>query len=225
MRGAESLGPKTYTLKRERGRRRMGACITRHLGGITRPTEKGAVGAPRALMCYEGRGSFGPKITLSKGKGPSAEGGMDYRRHRENYTIRRERGRRRAACFYLLRGCRNRSAPKFRTIGRERAVGGRGLEYPPPRENYTPEREWGRRRRAADLLDPKRKLRARKRRGRRCAARFLSPLRDADSIGPKNYAIKRERGSRRKGAWITRRLEAITRSKEKWAVGAPSAPI
>ena len=98
--GAESLGPTNYTIKRERGRRRRGADLREQ---ITRPEAKWAVGAPRALISSEGRGIPRPRqLHSQKGKGPSAEGGLDYPTPRENYTIEREWGSRRAACSYLL---------------------------------------------------------------------------------------------------------------------------
>ena len=69
-RGSNSLGPKNYALKRERASRRAVAWITRHLEQITRPKEKGAVGALRSF--------------LSSTRGAESLG-------RENYTLERER--------------------------------------------------------------------------------------------------------------------------------------
>ena len=124
LRGAESIGPKNYTLERERGRRLAGARITRHLGQLTSSKEKGALGAPRAFICYEGCEITRPqklharkrkglrrtgawtarraeKITLSKEKGAAGapRSLIFYEGRRidrlQNYTIERERGRRR----------------------------------------------------------------------------------------------------------------------------------
>ena len=86
LRGAEPLGPK-----------------------ITRSKEKGAVGAPRAKITSEGRGiTLSYKLRAQKRKGMSARRSLLSPLRGagsigpKNYTLKRERGRRRAARSYML---------------------------------------------------------------------------------------------------------------------------
>ena len=90
-------------------------------------------------------------------------------------------------------------------------------------KNYTIERERGRRRRGADLLVPEGKLHAQKRKGP--SARALISSEGRGITRPRKLHARKRKGQSVEGAWITRRLEKITRSKEKGAVGAPRAYI
>ena len=114
---------------------------------------------------------------LLRGMG-SADGGLDFPTPKEYYTPKKEMGRQCAARSYMICEARKDSAPK---------------------NNYGGEREWGRRRRNGDLRKTKRKLNSRKSKEPSARRARLSLLSGAESLGPKNYTLKRERAVGERG--------------------------
>ena len=78
-----------------------------------------------------------PRITHVNEKGPSANGVLDYPTPRENYTIGKERGRRRAGAWVA------RLLEEITRSKEKGAVGWRGIDWPTHRKNYTLVREKG----------------------------------------------------------------------------------